>query len=93
MGETFAGSQFEKGAELVDELKSMVPANITMAQMAPRWILDFDPVSVVIPGSKKPEQVCINAAVSDLAPLSPELHKKLGEFYQKDVVENIRGPY
>jgi len=93
VGETFAGIQFEKGAELVDELKSMVPGNMTMAQMALRWILDFEAVSVVIPGSKKPEQVRINAAVSDLAPLSPELHKKLREFYKKDVAEHIRGPY
>jgi len=93
VGETFAGIQFEKGAELVDELKSMVPGNMTMAQMALRWILDFEAVSVVIPGSKKPEQVRINAAVSDLAPLSQELHKKLREFYKKDVAEHIRGPY
>jgi len=50
-------------------------------------------VSVVIPGSKKAEQVCINAAASDLAPLSAELHKKLGEFYKELVVEHIRGAY
>lgn len=93
VGETFAGIQFEKGVELVDELKSMLPANMTMAQMALRWILDFDAVSVVIPGSKKAEQVCINAAASDLAPLSAELHKKLGEFYKELVVEHIRGAY
>lgn len=93
VGETFAGIQFEKGAGLADELKSMAPANMTLAQMALRWILDFDAVSVVIPGSKKPEQVCVNAAVSDLAPLSLDLHKKLGEFYKKNVVEHIRGPY
>ena len=93
VGETFAGIQFEKGAELVDELKSMVPANMTMAQMALRWILDFDAVSVVIPGSKKPRQVQANAAVSNLQPLSAELHKKLREFYDIEVAVHIRGPY
>ncbi len=93
VGETFAGIQFEKGAELVDELKSMVPGNMTMAQMALRWILDFDVVSVVIPGSKKPRQVQANAAVSNLQPLSAELHKKLREYYDIEVAVHIRGPY
>ena len=93
VGETFAGIQFEKGAELVDELKSMLPANMTMAQMALRWILDFDAVSVVIPGSKKPGQVQANAAVSNLQPLSAELHKQLREFYDIEVAVHIRGPY
>ncbi len=61
--------------------------------MALRWILDFDAVSVVIPGSKKPEQVQANAAVSNLQPLSAELHKKLREFYDIEVAVHIRGPH
>jgi len=93
VGETFSGLPFEKGVELAELLRALVPESMSMAQMPLRWILDFDAVSVVIPGSKKPKQVQANAAVSNLAPLSPELHKKLREFYEKDVVEHIRGPY
>jgi len=60
--------------------------------MALRWILDFDAVRVVIPGSKKPKQVQANT-VSNLQPLSAELHKKLREFYDIEVAVHIRGPY
>ncbi len=55
--------------------------------MTLRWILNFDAVSVVIPGSKKPKQVQANAAVSNLQPLLAELHKKLREFYDIEVLQ------
>ena len=56
VGETFAGLPYEKGVELADTLKALVPGGLTMAQMAQRWILDFDAVSVVIPGASRPDQ-------------------------------------
>ncbi len=52
VGETFAGLPFEKGVELADELKSLVPPGMTLAQMALRWCLDFDAVSVLIPARR-----------------------------------------
>jgi len=51
VGETFAGLPFEKGVELADALKEFVPTGMSMSQMALRWILDYDAVSVVIPGA------------------------------------------
>ncbi len=45
VGETFAGLPYEKGVELADALKQFVPGGLTMAQMAQRWILDYDAVS------------------------------------------------
>ena len=93
VGETFAGVPFEKGVELAEELKTMKPEGMTLAQMALRWILDFDAVSVVIPGASRPSQVLDNAAISDLPPLSDELHKQLEKFYQEKVAQHIRGPY
>jgi aryl-alcohol dehydrogenase-like predicted oxidoreductase len=93
VGETFAGLPYELGVELADELKSLVPEGMTMAQMSLRWILDFDAVSVIIPGASRPEQAVANTSASDLPPLSAELHKKLYDFYQARVAENIRGPY
>ncbi len=72
----------------------MKPEGMTLAQMALRWILDFDAVSVVIPGASRPSQVVDNAAISDLPPpLSDELHKQLEQFYQDKVAQHIRGPY
>lgn len=93
VGETFAGLPFPKGVELADQLKPLVPAGMTMAQMTQRWILDFDAVSVIIPGASTPAQARENAAVSKLPPLSKELHVTLSEFYQNEVHSHIRGPY
>jgi aryl-alcohol dehydrogenase-like predicted oxidoreductase len=93
VGETFAGLPFEKGVELAEKIKPLVPEGMTMAQMALRWCLDFDAVSAIIPGAKNPEQARQNASVSVLPPLSKELHAELRKLYQKEVAEHIRGPY
>ncbi|MEX0771149.1 MAG: aldo/keto reductase [Balneolaceae bacterium] len=93
VGETFAGLPFELGVELAESLKAWVPEGMTMAQMALRWVLDFDAVSVVIPGARTLSQVRDNAAVSEMPPLSPELHNRLKTFYEEKVKESIRGPY
>jgi aryl-alcohol dehydrogenase-like predicted oxidoreductase len=93
VGETFAGLPFEKGVELADGLKPLVPAGMTMAQMTLRWILDFAAVSVIIPGASSPAQARANSQVSDLPPLSQELHRKLADYYQTEVKDHIRGPY
>jgi aryl-alcohol dehydrogenase-like predicted oxidoreductase len=93
VGETFAGLPYEKGVELADTLKSLVPGGLTMAQMAQRWILDFDAVSVVIPGASRPDQARGNADVSGLPPLDAKVHKALQTFYEREVAAHIRGPY
>jgi aryl-alcohol dehydrogenase-like predicted oxidoreductase len=93
VGETFAGLPFEKGVELADALKPLVPAGSSLADMALRWCLDFEAVSVIIPGAKNPEQARGNARASSLAPLGAALHGKLAEFYEREVAQHIRGPY
>jgi aryl-alcohol dehydrogenase-like predicted oxidoreductase len=93
VGETFAGLPFERGVELTETLKPLVPEGMTMAQMALRWILDFEQVSVVIAGARNAAQAAANAAASDLPPLGPELHEKLRSFYETEVAADIRGPY
>ena len=93
VGETFAGLRFEKGVELADALKPLVPPGMTMAQMALRWCLDFEGVTAVIPGAKSPQQAKDNAAASNMRGLSDELHERLRTFYLDRVAEHIRGPY
>ena len=93
VGETFAGLPFETGVDLADALKPLVPAGMTMAQMALRWCLDFPAVTAIIPGAKNPAMAEANAAVSDLPPLPPALHQQLREFYGARVADSIRGPY
>lgn len=93
VGETFAGLPFEKGVALAEALRPLVPSGMTMADMAQRWILDHSAVSTVITGTSKPEQASANARVSDLPPLSAELHTALRELYTAEVRSHIRGPY
>lgn len=93
VGETFAGLPFLKGVELADGLKPFVPEGWTMAQMALRWILDHDAVSVVIPGASRAEHARGNLTASALPPLPDELHTRLRDYYKTNVAEFIRGPY
>ncbi len=93
VGETFAGLPFALGVDLVEQLKPLVPPDQTMAQFALRWCLDFDAVTTIIPGAKRPEQARENAAASLLPCLSDELHQRLEQFYQDRVAAEIRGPY
>ncbi len=93
VGETFAGIPFNIGLDIVEELTKMIPEGMTLAQMSLRWILDFDAVTVVIPGSKSPLQVPDNASASHLPSLSESLHEKLSIFYDAKIVQHIRGKY
>ena len=93
VGETFAGLPFGKGVELTELLRPHVPAGMTMAQMAQRWILDHDAVSTVIPGASSVAQAQANAAVSGMPSLSAELHQTLSDIYQQSAHDFIRGLY
>ncbi|HTT56701.1 MAG TPA: aldo/keto reductase [Opitutaceae bacterium] len=93
VGETFAGLPFARGVALADTLRPLVPAGLTMAEMALRWCLDYDAISVIIPGAKNADQARANARVSSLPPLPRELHQQLADFYQREVHAHIRGPY
>lgn len=93
VGETFAGLTLEKGIALTGALKSYVPAGMTMAQMAQRWVLDHDAVTTIITGVSRPEQARENTVASKLAPLPAELHTRLAEFYKKEVKSYIRGGF
>jgi aryl-alcohol dehydrogenase-like predicted oxidoreductase len=93
VGETFAGLPFGKGVELADTIKEMLPDNMTLAQLALRWILDHDAVSAIIPGASNTKQARANAAISDLPPLPETLHAQLATFYEHEIKQHIRGPY
>ena len=93
VGETFAGLPFAQGVELADALKPAVPTGLTMAEWALRWCLDFEAVSVIIPGAKSPEQARANVRAGTLAPLGATQHVQLAAFYERRVAAHIRGPY
>ena len=84
-GETFSGVDFAAGLRAVEELKPLAPKNVTLAQLALRWILEFPAVTCAIPGAKRPAQVAENIAASDLPPLSAGTLKKIGALYEKEI--------
>ena len=91
VGETFNGLPFELGIDLAEELKGLLPPNMSLLDMALRWILDQPQVSTIIAGASKVEQVIANAAVSEQPPLSEELHTALSAYYEDKVKQHIRG--
>jgi len=88
-GETFSGLDYEAGLEAVEELRPLVPANASMAQMALRWLLMFPAVTCAIPGAKRPAQVEENVAAGDLPPLSDETMKKIAAIYERRVRPHV----
>jgi aryl-alcohol dehydrogenase-like predicted oxidoreductase len=81
VGETFSGVPYKVGLAAVEELRPLLPAGATMAQMALRWILDFDAVSCAIPGAKRPSQAADNVAASELGPLGDEVMAAVRDIY------------
>lgn len=93
VGETFSGLPFERGVDLVEALKPLVPDGWTLADLALRWCLDHEAVGVIIPGARNPAQVRANVRAGALPPLGAERHAQLAAFYRENVAAHIRGPY
>jgi aryl-alcohol dehydrogenase-like predicted oxidoreductase len=91
VGETFSGIPFERGVELVQELKGLAPENVPLAQVALRWVLDHPQVSTVIAGVSRPEQLADNVAASERGSLFPALMGQMAEWYEREVKPEIRG--
>ncbi|HWA19878.1 MAG TPA: aldo/keto reductase [Devosia sp.] len=91
VGETFSGLPFEKGVGFADEIKHWLPAGMSLADLALRWILDQPAVSTIIAGVTKPAQLEANAATSRMDPLPEALHQKLKDFYLEKVRPEVRG--
>ena len=89
VGETFAGVDFERGLEAVEQLRALVPDGATLAQFALRWILGFDAVSTVIPGAKTAEQARANAAASDLSALPADSLQTIARIYDQRIAPQV----
>ncbi len=84
-GETFSGVDYDVALAAVEELRGLLPAGMTMAQFALKWILMFDAVTCAIPGGKRPEQVADNAKASELPALSPEVMAGVKQVYDEKI--------
>jgi aryl-alcohol dehydrogenase-like predicted oxidoreductase len=63
--------------ERIETLRPLVPAGMTMAEMALRFILSNADVATVIPGMRQPGNVRANLAASTAGPLAADLVKRL----------------
>jgi aryl-alcohol dehydrogenase-like predicted oxidoreductase len=89
VGETFAGVPYEAGLQAVEELKALVPADATLAQLALRWILMFDGVSTIIPGGKNPQQVSDNCRASVLPGLTAQQMSRVRSVYERFIRPSV----
>ena len=88
VGETFSGVDFGKALEVVEELKSLTPEGFSLSQLALKWILMHDEVSVVIPGAKNSDQALKNISASAL-PDIPNLMEKIENIYNTHLKNDI----
>jgi len=63
--------------ERAEKLKAILPPDMTLPEMALRFILSNPNVSTIIPGMRKPAHVDSNIGASDAGPLSKEVLSEL----------------
>ena len=76
-GRYFGPENLPQTIARVEKLKAIVPANMTLPEMALRFVLSHPVVSTTIVGMRKPEHVKQNLAASDAGPLDPKLLEAL----------------
>jgi aryl-alcohol dehydrogenase-like predicted oxidoreductase len=88
-GETFAGIDYLKGLNAVEEIKKLFPADSTLASMALKWILMFPEVSCIIPGASRPEQILSNLKASELPDLSEVQMDGIKQIYEQYILPDV----
>ena len=76
------------GLEAVEKLKDLLPDNFSLADLALKWILMHDKVSVVVPGARNKSQVQMNTKAVDLEDifsLLPKINSIYDELIKPDV--------
>jgi aryl-alcohol dehydrogenase-like predicted oxidoreductase len=73
----FVPENLNASVDRADALRPLIPANMSMPEMALRFILGNDDVHTIIPGMRKVRNVKANVAASDGKRLDPSLAAKL----------------
>lgn len=84
------GKQLKKRAELLPAVKEALEQEETMVQLALRYILHYQEVSTVIPGTKNFEQLTENLSAT-VASISADKVKKLEMMWEKELQTNPLG--
>lgn len=88
-GETFAGVPYETGLDAVGKIKALFPEQENLAQIALKWILMNDKISVVIPGASKPYQVDSNFGATELTDIPSDILEAIREIYESDIKPHV----
>lgn len=88
-GETFAGVPFETGIDAVERVKALFPEQENLAQIALKWILMNDKISVVIPGASKPYQIDSNFGAAKLPDIPSDILTSIREIYESDIKPHV----
>jgi len=78
-GTYFVPENLNASVDHADALRPLIPEEMTMAEMALRFILENDSVGTVIPGMRKQRNVLANTATSDGKSLPTKLLQQLKE--------------
>ena len=89
IGETFSGVNFNQGLKVVEILKDLLPNNFSLADLALKWILMHDEVTLAIPGAKNSSQVQANVNASELENISA-LMIKINSIYDEFIKPTIQ---
>ena len=88
IGDTFSGVDFEKGLKAVSEIKKLLPQNVSLSQLALKWILMHEDITVTIPGAVTSSQVVSNArssGIDDLLGLMGSIRDIYDQYIKPDV--------
>ena len=88
-GETFAGIDYLKGLNAVEEIKKLFPADSNLAANALKWILMFPEVSCIIPGASSPDQILSNQNASELPELSNDQMEGIKQIYEQYILPDV----
>ncbi|AKC85426.1 aldo/keto reductase [Pseudoxanthomonas suwonensis] len=89
VGETFSGVPYEVGLAAVEKLRPLVPEGATLAQLALRWILMDEAVTVVIPGARNVAQALGNIAAAALPALPQATMDAVARVYEADIRPHV----
>jgi aryl-alcohol dehydrogenase-like predicted oxidoreductase len=84
-GETFSGFDYERGLQVVDKLRGLLPPGMSLPELALRFIASFPAVTCSIPGARRVEQVEQNVAAGAQGALDAGLLAALARLYASDV--------
>ncbi len=91
VGETFSGVDFQTGVAAAQEFAALLPAGITPAQAALRWIIQQPGVTTAIPGARNTDQASKNATAATLPALPDDVLAGITALYESTIKPQVHG--